>query len=141
MFAAALVVFREVLEAALIVGIIMSATRGVPYRGRYISLGILGGTVGAVLVAVFTNSIAGLFEGIGQGNRQRCNPIHRRSVDWLACRVDEQTWSGNCRTYETGWPESRQGHRLNVNSGNGCRACRSSRRFGNCPDLAGLMDE
>jgi high-affinity iron transporter len=35
MFAAALIVFRETLEAALFVGIIAAATKQLPQRGRW----------------------------------------------------------------------------------------------------------
>jgi high-affinity iron transporter len=66
MFAAALIVFREVLEAALIVTIIMAATIGVPRRGFWIALGILGGVAGAGTVAAFTTSLSSMFEGAGQ---------------------------------------------------------------------------
>ena len=45
MLATAIIVFREVLEAALIVGIVMAATQGVPNR----SLWVGGGIVWAVL--------------------------------------------------------------------------------------------
>lgn len=66
MFATAVIVFREVLEAALLVGIIAAATRGVPGRGRWLAGGILAGLAGAALVALFTERIAGLASGIGQ---------------------------------------------------------------------------
>jgi high-affinity iron transporter len=64
--ASALVVFREVLEAALIVCVILAATKGVRTSKRFITAGILAGIVGAVLVAVFTGEIAGSFQGNGQ---------------------------------------------------------------------------
>jgi len=70
MFAAALstalIVFREVLEAALVVTIVLAATRGLPRRGLWISLGIAGGVVGAGLVAMLTTAISGMFNGAGQ---------------------------------------------------------------------------
>jgi high-affinity iron transporter len=66
MLAAALIVFREVLEAALVVSIVMAATRGLPHRGRWVSIGILGGVAGAACVAALTNIIASLFNGSGQ---------------------------------------------------------------------------
>ncbi|AOU97668.1 iron permease [Acidihalobacter yilgarnensis] len=66
MLAAALIVFREVLEAALVVSIIMSASRGVANRGRWIMGGLLGGLLGAVCVATFAGSIANAVEGRGQ---------------------------------------------------------------------------
>ena len=40
MFAAAIIVFREVLEAALIIGIIAAATRSIPRRGRWLVLAL-----------------------------------------------------------------------------------------------------
>lgn len=66
MFAAAIIVFREVLEAALVVSIVMAATRGLPHRGKWIALGITGGVLGAMAVAAMTNALAGLFGGAGQ---------------------------------------------------------------------------
>ncbi len=66
MLGALIIVFREVIEAGLIVGIVMAATRGVPTRGRWIGFGILGGVVGAAFVAVFAGAISQAFEGAGQ---------------------------------------------------------------------------
>ena len=66
MLGALIIVFREIIEAGLIVGIVMAATRGVPTRGRWIGFGILGGVVGAALVAVFAGAISQAFEGAGQ---------------------------------------------------------------------------
>ncbi len=66
MLAAALIVFREVLEAALIVSIIMTVTRGLPRRGFWVSLGIAGGCAGAGLVAATMQAIAAAFSGVGQ---------------------------------------------------------------------------
>ena len=61
-----LIVFREVIEAGLIVGIVLAATKGVPGRGLWVSLGVVGGVVGACLVAVFAGGLAALFQGSGQ---------------------------------------------------------------------------
>lgn len=66
MLATLLIVFREVIEAGLIVGIVLAATRGVPRRGVWVSYGILGGVIGAALVAAFASQIAALMEGFGQ---------------------------------------------------------------------------
>lgn len=66
MLASLLIVFREVIEAGLIVGIVMAATRGVPGRGRWVSYGIGAGIVGACIVALFANSISAAMEGFGQ---------------------------------------------------------------------------
>src|SRR5271169_2329372 len=62
----ALLVFREVLEAALIISIICAATRDVPRRGLYVTAGIGIGIVGAMLVAWGAGLIAGLANGTGQ---------------------------------------------------------------------------
>jgi high-affinity iron transporter len=66
MLAALIIVFREVIEAGLIVGIVLAATKGVPFRGRWIAAGIGGGVLGACLVAAFAGEIANLFAGSGQ---------------------------------------------------------------------------
>src|SRR6478752_4986999 len=62
MLSALLIVFREVIEAGLIVGIVLAATAGVPRRG----LAVGGGVLGACLVAAFAGELASLFEGSGQ---------------------------------------------------------------------------
>ena len=66
MLASLLIVFREVIEAGLIVGIVLAATRGVAGRGRWVSLGVVAGVMGAAVVAAFAGKIAGLFQGSGQ---------------------------------------------------------------------------
>jgi high-affinity iron transporter len=66
MVAVALLVFREVLEAALIISIVCAATRGVPRRGWFVLGGIGLGLAGAVLVALGADLISGLAGGSGQ---------------------------------------------------------------------------
>ena len=66
MFGTALIVFREVLEAALIVGIVAAATTGIPGRTRYIVGGLAAGLLGSVLVAFGAEGISQLAEGMGQ---------------------------------------------------------------------------
>lgn len=66
MLGAAIIVFREVLEAALIVGIVLAASTGAPRRGFWITTGLAGGVVGAGLVALFAAEIASAAAGIGQ---------------------------------------------------------------------------
>jgi len=66
MLATAIIVFREVLEAALIVGIVLAATQGVPRRGVWVARGIGAGVLGAVAVAGFAETIAAASAGIGQ---------------------------------------------------------------------------
>jgi len=66
MLGALIIVFREVIEAGLIVGIVLAATQHVSGRGRWIAGGIVGGVFGACLVAVFAGAISAAFEGAGQ---------------------------------------------------------------------------
>jgi len=66
MFGTALIVFREVLEAALIVGIVAAATTGIPGRTRYIAGGLAAGLLGSILVAFGAEKISQLAEGMGQ---------------------------------------------------------------------------
>ena len=66
MLGALIIVFREVIEAGLIVGIVMAATRGVIGRGRWINIGIGAGVLGAAVVAIFAGVISQAFEGAGQ---------------------------------------------------------------------------
>jgi high-affinity iron transporter len=66
MFASAIIVFREVLEAAILIGILAAATRAVPGRTRWLIGGIVAGLAGASLVAAFTDRIANAVSGVGQ---------------------------------------------------------------------------
>jgi high-affinity iron transporter len=66
MFGTALIVFREVLEAGLIIGIVSAATQGIPARTRWIVAGIAAGLVGSLLVALGAERISVLAEGMGQ---------------------------------------------------------------------------
>jgi len=66
MLATAIIVFREVLEAALVIAIVLGASRGVVRRGWWILGGILLGTLGAAAVALFAGAIAEAFSGTGQ---------------------------------------------------------------------------
>ena len=66
MIGTAIVVFREVLEAALIVSIVMAACKGVAGRNFWVSCGLAGGILGAGIVAAFASSIAAAASGMGQ---------------------------------------------------------------------------
>jgi high-affinity iron transporter len=66
MLASLLIVFREVIEAGLIVGIVLAATKGVVGRGLWVGMGVAGGMLGACLVAGFAGKIASFFQGYGQ---------------------------------------------------------------------------
>ena len=66
MLATAIIVFREVLEAALIISIVLAATRGVAARKRWVTGGVFAGLAGAIVVALFAGAIADTAEGMGQ---------------------------------------------------------------------------
>jgi high-affinity iron transporter len=66
MFAATLVVFRESLEAALVIGIVAAATRTIAGRSWWIVLGAAAGIVGSIGVAAVAESISQMAGGAGQ---------------------------------------------------------------------------
>jgi high-affinity iron transporter len=66
MAGALIIVLREVIEAGLIVGIVLAATRTLPSRGRYVAAGILAGLLGAALVAAFAGVLSNALAGAGQ---------------------------------------------------------------------------
>ena len=65
MLAALIIVFREVIEAGLVVGIVSAVTRGVPRNLAWIGGGVVAGILGSCLVATFVGSIAAAFSGSG----------------------------------------------------------------------------
>ena len=65
MFGPALIIFRETLEAALVITIIAAATRAVPRRSMWIVLGVLTGVIGSGVLAGLTESLAELADGTG----------------------------------------------------------------------------
>jgi high-affinity iron transporter len=66
MLATALIVFREVLEAALIIGIVLAASQGVKQRATWVAAGIAAGAAGSIVVAAFADGIANALSGVGQ---------------------------------------------------------------------------
>jgi high-affinity iron transporter len=66
MLGVALLVFREVMEAALIVSVVCAATRGLARRGLFVAGGISLGVAGALLVAWGAAALARLASGAGQ---------------------------------------------------------------------------
>jgi high-affinity iron transporter len=66
MFPTAIIVFREVLEAAIIVAVVAAATRTVPGRNRWLAAGVCAGLLGSVIVAFGTERIAAAASGIGE---------------------------------------------------------------------------
>ncbi|MCB1434466.1 MAG: FTR1 family protein [Alphaproteobacteria bacterium] len=66
MIGALIIVFREVIEAGLIIGIVLAATRNTPGSRMWVSGGVLAGIAGSAIVAFSMTSIAGAFGGYGQ---------------------------------------------------------------------------
>jgi high-affinity iron transporter len=66
MLGALIIVFREVIEAGLIVGIVLAVTVGIAGRGTWIAAGVAGGVIGACLVAAFADGLSNALAGIGQ---------------------------------------------------------------------------
>ncbi len=66
MFGTAIIIFREVLEAAIIIGIVAAATHNVPGSRRWLVAGVLAGLVGSAVVAAFTDVIGSFASGMGQ---------------------------------------------------------------------------
>src|ERR1700693_5866645 len=66
MLGALIIVFREVIEAGLIVGIVLAVTKGFAGSRIAIAAGGLVGVVGASLVAGFAGAIGEALAGIGQ---------------------------------------------------------------------------
>jgi high-affinity iron transporter len=66
MFGPAIIIFRETLEAALVIGIIAAATRGVSRRSLWLVLGVIAGIAGSGVIAALTETIADLADGSGQ---------------------------------------------------------------------------
>jgi high-affinity iron transporter len=63
---ALIIVFREVFEAGLIVGIVLAVTQSVPHRHRWIGGGVVAGALAACVVAAFAGALSTLFAGMGQ---------------------------------------------------------------------------
>lgn len=66
MIGALIIVFREMMEAGLVVGILMAATQAVAGSRIWILGGVLAGLLGSAIVALFTEFIASAFQGSGE---------------------------------------------------------------------------
>ncbi|MDH5721717.1 MAG: FTR1 family protein [Alphaproteobacteria bacterium] len=66
MFPTATIVFREIIEVALVLGIVMAATRGLPGRGFLAFSGLTLGVIGSIFIAFFTDKISAAIDGMGQ---------------------------------------------------------------------------
>jgi high-affinity iron transporter len=66
MLPAAIIVFREVLEAALIIGIVLAATKGVERSRAWIGCGIAFGLIGSGILAGSAEALSDALAGMGQ---------------------------------------------------------------------------
>lgn len=66
MLGALIIVFREAIEAGLIVGIVAAVTRGVAGSRGFIAAGVAAGVAGAIVVAAFADRLSRSFAGSGQ---------------------------------------------------------------------------
>ena len=88
MIAALIIVFREVFEAGLIIGIVLAVTRTVPHRNQWIGGGVLAGVLAACVVAVFAGALVEPVRRHGAGTVQRRDPDRRRRDADLAQCLD-----------------------------------------------------
>jgi high-affinity iron transporter len=65
MFKIAIVIFREFLEIAILLGIVLAATKNLSHRSSYIIAGVLIGLVGASLLGFFATQLSSSFGGMG----------------------------------------------------------------------------
>ena len=66
MFPTAAIVFREVIEIALVIGIVLAATRGLSGRAYLVLSGLGLGVLGSAVIALFTGQIAQAMNGVGK---------------------------------------------------------------------------
>ncbi|WP_442755055.1 FTR1 family iron permease [Methylocystis sp. JAN1] len=66
MLGALIIVFREAIEAGLIIGIVAAVTRGVAGSRGFIAGGAAAGALGALIVAAFAEQLSKAFAGSGQ---------------------------------------------------------------------------
>lgn len=66
MFTTLLIVFRESLEAALLVGVVAAATRGLAGRGKWLGAGVFMGFLGAIALALLAGRLSEWLDGLGQ---------------------------------------------------------------------------
>ncbi len=66
MLSALVIVFREMLEMALVIGVLLAATRGLKGSRHWIGLGIFAGFFGALVVALFMEEMEAAVSGNGE---------------------------------------------------------------------------
>ena len=66
MLATAIIVFREVIEAALVISIVLAASQGAARRGLWVWSGVGAGLLLSCVVAAFADKLAEAASGVGQ---------------------------------------------------------------------------
>ncbi len=66
MLSALVIVFREMLEMALVIGVLLAATRGLRGSRSWIGMGIFAGLFGALIVALFMEEMEAAVSGNGE---------------------------------------------------------------------------
>lgn len=66
MYQTFIILFREILEISIILGVVIAATKNIKNRNIHILLGIIAGGLGSSIIALFTNKISNSFGGTGQ---------------------------------------------------------------------------
>ena len=66
MLSALVIVFREVLEMSLVLGMLFAATKEVVGSKRWINFGVLAGIMGALIVAIFMEALESSIDGAGE---------------------------------------------------------------------------
>ena len=116
MLAALIIVFREVVEAGLVVGIVLAATRSVGGSRMWIAFGIVGGVLGHQIGSGRGNTvatIAGAAGGAYAGNEIEKN--QKKKTYWaVAIRMD----NGTTRNFTyTSKPAVHEGERVKLVDG------------------------
>jgi high-affinity iron transporter len=65
MLSVTLILFRESLEAALFIGILLAALENIPNKKKLVSLGIVLGVIGSLLMAILSDRISSSLDGQG----------------------------------------------------------------------------
>jgi len=66
MISSLVIVFREMLEMVLVVGVLMAATHGMPGSRKWIGIGVFGGLMGAGFFGLFMEQMEASFDGEGE---------------------------------------------------------------------------
>jgi len=66
MISSMIIVFREVLEMAIVLGVLMAATQGAMRSRRWIAFGTLAGLLGAIIMALFMEELESSVSGDGE---------------------------------------------------------------------------